>query len=118
MGQDSRDARPERSAGDAFAADASADAGRAFVDVVVRYIDEARAGRGPVSSPLAPRALAARFDEPLPAHGAPLAEVLARVQRDVLSDCNRLYHPMYMGHQVSAPLPAAVWTELAAQFGL
>jgi L-2,4-diaminobutyrate decarboxylase len=29
----------------------------------------------------------------------------------VLPDSNRLYHPRYVGHQVSAPLPAAIWTE-------
>jgi L-2,4-diaminobutyrate decarboxylase len=34
------------------------------------------------------------------------------VRRDVMSDANRLYHPMYAGHQVSAPLPAAVWAEV------
>jgi L-2,4-diaminobutyrate decarboxylase len=28
-----------------------------------------------------------------------------------MSDMNRLMHPMYVGHQVSAPLPAAVWME-------
>ena len=41
----------------------------------------------------------------------PLAEVIARLRDDVLPDCNRLYHPRYAGHQVSAPLPAAIWTE-------
>ena len=29
----------------------------------------------------------------------------------MLPDCNRLTHPRSMGHQVSAPLPVAVWTE-------
>lgn len=55
--------------------------------------------------------LARRFAEPVPRHGRPLAEVLARLERDVLSDVNRLAHPMYLGHQVSAPLAASVWTE-------
>src|SRR5690606_26891940 len=31
---------------------------------------------------------------------------------DVASDANHLLHPMAVGHQVSAPLPAAVWTEM------
>ena len=43
--------------------------------------------------------------------GRPLEEVLARLSHDVLPDCNRLTHPRSMGHQVSAPLPVAVWTE-------
>jgi L-2,4-diaminobutyrate decarboxylase len=55
--------------------------------------------------------LARRFDEPVPRVGRPLADVLARLDRDVLADVNRLSHPMYLGHQVSAPLAAAVWTE-------
>ena len=92
-------------------ADTGADAGAAFAALVAHYFAETREERGPVSTPRAPIALAARFAEPLPARGRPLAEVLARVERDVLGDSNRLYHPMYMGHQVSAPLPAAVWAE-------
>lgn len=75
------------------------------------YLAATRAGEGPVSSALTPAALARRFDEPLPRAGHPLADVVERVARDVLSDVNRLYHPMYLGHQVSAPLPAAVWME-------
>jgi hypothetical protein len=55
--------------------------------------------------------MAGRFAEPLPAEGRPLAEVAARLARDVVEGANRLSHPMYMGHQVSAPLPAAVWAE-------
>jgi L-2,4-diaminobutyrate decarboxylase len=64
-----------------------------------------------VSTSLAPDALYARFDEPLPRAARPLDEVLARLARDVLADVNRLTHPMAMGHQVSAPLPAAIWAE-------
>jgi L-2,4-diaminobutyrate decarboxylase len=55
--------------------------------------------------------LAARFAEPLPLTGRPLAEVLARLERDVVAESNHLLHPRSMGHQVSAPLAAAVWTE-------
>ena len=60
---------------------------------------------------MSPSDLAARFEEPLPAEGRPLDDVLARLRNDVLPDCNRLTHPRSMGHQVSAPLPVAVWTE-------
>jgi len=47
----------------------------------------------------------------VPLDGRPLADVLARIERDILPDVNRLSHPMYMGHQVSAPLAASIWTE-------
>ena len=36
---------------------------------------------------------------------------MARLRADVIADSNHLYHPRYVGHQVSASLPAAAWTE-------
>ncbi|RPI21684.1 MAG: aminotransferase class V-fold PLP-dependent enzyme, partial [Actinobacteria bacterium] len=85
--------------------------GTAFARLVADYLRQTRSRSGPVSTPLSAAELAQRFDEPLPAHGRRLGEVLARLERDVLPDCNRLMHPRSMGHQVSAPLPASVWTE-------
>ena len=95
----------------AIEADAGRDAAALFVELAAGYLAEAGAGRGPVSTPHAPAALARRFAEPLPRAGRPLADVAARLARDVVADANRLTHPMAMGHQVSAPLPAAVWAE-------
>ncbi len=92
-------------------ADASAETGAAFAALIARYLADTGRGTGPVSTSLDPDVIAARFDEPLPARGQPLDAVLARLGRDVLSDVNRLSHPMYLGHQVSAPLAAAVWAE-------
>ena len=91
--------------------DTAREAGAGFLDLVADYFADTRTGEGPVSTSLTPAEIAARFDEPLPREGRPLAEVVERLRREVLADCNRLYHPMYIGHQVSAPLPAAVWTE-------
>jgi L-2,4-diaminobutyrate decarboxylase len=96
---------------DDLADDARADAGTAFVRLVADYFAATADRLGPVSTPLTPAELAARFDAPMPAEGRPLDDVLAQVARDVLPDCNRLMDPRYMGHQVSAPLPAAVWAE-------
>ena len=95
----------------ALDADASAEAGERFLQVIAHYLAVTGRGEGPVSTALSPEALVARFREPLPREGRSLAEVVTRLERDVLSDVTRLNHPMYMGHQVSAPLPAAVWTE-------
>jgi L-2,4-diaminobutyrate decarboxylase len=92
--------------------DATREAGLPFVDLVARYFAETRAGEGRVSPPLDPVAMAARFREPLPRTGQPLEAVVERLARDVVADANRLFHPMYVGHQVSAPLPVAVWTDL------
>ena len=92
-------------------ADASADAGAAFARLVSDYLAAHGRAAGRRLDAASPDDLAGRFDEPLPRDGQPLDEVLARVARDVLPDCNRLMDPRYMGHQVSAPLPAAVWAE-------
>jgi glutamate/tyrosine decarboxylase-like PLP-dependent enzyme len=94
-----------------FEADTGADAGRLFTDLVARYLADTREGRGPVSRAVPAAELDRRFDEPLPREGRPLADVVARLEREIVADANRLYHPMYLGHQVSAPLPAAIWTE-------
>lgn len=91
--------------------DAGGEAGHRFADLTARYLTDAYAGEGAVSTSKSAGELAERFDEPLPRHGVPLAEVLQRLERDVLADTNRLAHPMAMGHQVSPPLPAAIWTD-------
>jgi L-2,4-diaminobutyrate decarboxylase len=91
--------------------DMSLDVGAQFAALTARYLADTRTGDGPVSTPRSPAELAARFDEPLPRDGRPMAEVIARLRDEVIPDCNRLYHPRYAGHQVSAPLPAAIWTE-------
>jgi len=91
--------------------EAGAETAAAFTQLAVDYLENTRAGDGRVSTALTPAALAARFAEPLPEFGRPLGDVLARLTSDVMPDCNRLTHPRSMGHQVSAPLPVAVWTE-------
>lgn len=95
-----------------LADDESPDAARAFADIAASLYANARREAGPVSTALTPAEIAQRFDEPMPQDGRPLREVLERLERDVLRDANHLLHPMAMGHQVSAPLPAAVWTEV------
>jgi glutamate/tyrosine decarboxylase-like PLP-dependent enzyme len=95
----------------ALDADFEPEAARLFLDLTCKYIAGARSGLGPVSTGHSPAELARRFEEPLPLDGLPLPEVIARLGRDVLPDANRLLHPMYMGHQVSGPLPAAIWVE-------
>lgn len=82
-----------------------------FATLTADYLAQTRTGTGPVSTPRSAAELAARFDEPMPRVGRPLADVVARLRDEVIPDCNRLYHPRYAGHQVSAPLPAAIWTE-------
>ena len=96
---------------DEIEGDADASVARAFLDLATGYLASSRSGDGPVSTALDADAIAKRFDEPLPERGMPVEGIVARIEREILPDCNRLYHPMYMGHQVSPPLPAAIWAE-------
>ncbi len=91
--------------------DATPDAAAQVISLATTYLETTRRGEGPVSSGRSPNEIAARFDEPMPEEGADLATIVARIERDVLADANRLAHPMYMGHQVSFPLSTAVWTD-------
>jgi L-2,4-diaminobutyrate decarboxylase len=96
---------------DRIEADMSPDAAAPFAAIAAGYLSRTRRGDGPVSTRLTPSELAARFAGGFPEDGSPLEDVLLRVANDVVAESNWLYHPRYMGHQVSAPLPAAVWTE-------
>ncbi len=93
--------------------DRTRDTGALFVDLIARYFEQTGRGDEAVSLATTYDERRARFDEPMPRDGRPMADVVARLERDVFGGANRLSHPMYMGHQVSAPLPAAVWTEAA-----
>lgn len=97
---------------DALDADATLEAAGPFLRMAAACFADTRAGDGPVSTALGRREIAARFDEPLPMGMRSLDDVAARLDRDVLRDANHLLHPMYLGHQVSAPLAAAVWSEV------
>ncbi|MEO8562714.1 MAG: pyridoxal-dependent decarboxylase [bacterium] len=91
--------------------DASLESALLFSALAAEYLADTRTGEGPVSTALSSSEIAERFDEPIPLDGMPLETVVARIRAQVLPDCNRLSHPRYAGHQVSAPLPATIWTE-------
>ncbi len=97
--------------GTALESDSTREAAFLFLDLVAHHLGETRRAAGPVSTTCSVGELAARFDEPLPRRGKSLGDVVTRIARDVITDANHLTHPMYMGHQVSAPLPAAIWSE-------
>jgi len=91
--------------------DTGADVAALFSALAAEYLAQTRTGEGRVSTAHTPDEIASRFDEPLPRGGHAIEDVVARVRDEVIPDCNRLYHPRYVGHQVSAPLPAAIWSE-------
>ena len=92
-------------------ADTSLAVGEQFAGVTARYFESTRRGDGQVSTPRSAEELAQRFEEDFPRDGLPVSEILERLEREVLADANKYYHPMYMGHQTSAPLPVGVWME-------
>ena len=92
-------------------ADTSLEVGKQFAAVTARYFEKTRGGAGQVSTPHTPEQLAQRFSEELPRQGLPVGEIIDRLEREVLADANKYYHPMYMGHQTSAPLPVGIWME-------
>lgn len=102
--------RVEAAALAALTEDAAEAAGAAFVRIVTDYYDRAWAAVGPVSADAGPPLPAALVGPP-PQEGCSLERLAERLSVDVLPRSNRLAHPMAMGHQVSPPLPAAVWVE-------
>lgn len=91
--------------------DATPESARILLDVATDFLADTRDGAGRVSTAHIPESLVRRFDEPIPSGERSLREIAERLRDDVVSDSNALYHPMYMGHQTAAPLPAAIWTE-------
>lgn len=92
-------------------ADTSLEAAQPILALAADYLARTRSGEGPVSTWHSAEVIADRLNEPLPRRSRPLPDVARRLSSLLLEDVNRLAHPMYIGHQVSAPLPAAVWTD-------
>src|SRR5438105_4867242 len=92
-------------------ADTSLEVGQQFAAVTARYLESTRRGEGQVSTPRTIEELDRRFAEDFPVGGRAVEEIIARLEQEVLADANKYYHPMYMGHQTSAPLAVGVWME-------
>lgn len=92
-------------------ADTSLAAAEPLLALAAEYLTSTRDGTGPVSTWHSAQTIVDRLEAELPRKGRPLPEVARRLAMHLLEDVNRLAHPMYIGHQVSAPLPAAVWTD-------
>lgn len=91
--------------------DSTLAAAEPLLSLVEQYFTETRTGKGSVSTWHSAEMISDRIQGPIPRRPRPLAEVARRLSSLLLPDINRLAHPMYIGHQVSAPLPAAVWTD-------
>lgn len=96
---------------EALETDATLEAALPLLTLASNYLTGTRTGEGPVSTWHSAQTIADRLEDEMPSRGKPMADVVRRLENSLLSDVNRLAHPMYIGHQVSAPLPAAVWTD-------
>jgi len=92
-------------------ADTSLETAQQFAAVTARYLASTRTGSGQVSTPHTNEEIAARFAEELPREGRSIEGIIDRLEKQVMADANKYYHPMYMGHQTSAPLPIGIWME-------
>lgn len=101
----------KRSIIDEIEGDMAPEVAAAFMQLALEYLTETRDATQRATTAHSARELAARFDEPLPAAGRSIDEVVKRLRTEVIADSHRLYHPRYMGHQMSGSLPAAIWTE-------
>jgi L-2,4-diaminobutyrate decarboxylase len=96
----------------AIADDERPESARLFAELAARFLRESAAGDRPVTTSLDAETLYRMLPREMPAAGAPLADVLEEVHRVILDHSIRLSHPMALGHQVSAPLPASVWSDI------
>lgn len=86
--------------------------GKQVVDQVADHLRRALAGAGPVTVTRDPEELLATV---APIGGAPSGPAgLVTLLGSVMEHSTQVHHPGFMGHQVSAPLPAAVLAEMVA----
>jgi glutamate/tyrosine decarboxylase-like PLP-dependent enzyme len=86
--------------------------GRAVTKIISDYarsLDEL-----PVTSDVTPGDLEKIFDEPLPAQGLGVDEILARFESDVAPHAMQIPSPRYYGLFNPTPLPIAVWADALA----
>ncbi len=82
-----------------------------YLRLAAQYLSVSRNGEQAKPVSMEPEALLNVVAAIPPEEGRTAAQVVEKIERELLPNSNWLYHPRCLGHQVSAPLPAAVWTE-------
>jgi len=93
----------------AMEADRALEAAAPFARLAADYFARSLAEARPVTTHLSPDAIAAALEPPAE-HGRTMTEVAQRLAV-LVEHSIWLAHPRYMGHQMAAPSPAAVWAE-------
>jgi glutamate/tyrosine decarboxylase-like PLP-dependent enzyme len=86
--------------------------GRAVTKIISDYTRSL--DKMPVTSDATPGELEKIFDEPLPAQGLGVDEILARFESDVAPHAMQIPSPRYYGLFNPTPLPIAVWADALA----
>ncbi len=86
--------------------------GYQFVDMIVEYWKGLEGRR--VYGPLSPVGLDEMFEEPLPEHGEPLADVLQECRTQVFPNTMAIGSRRYFGMMNPAPMPVAVFADALA----
>jgi L-2,4-diaminobutyrate decarboxylase len=88
--------------------------GRSLVDHLADYLHRALRGDLPVLPWRPPAELAAAWETPFSEAPDSDPRALGSLLARVIAESNHLHHPRYVGHQVTAPLPAAALADLAS----
>ena len=86
--------------------------GQAVVEIISEYA--ATLDSRKVTSTATPADLEKLFSGSLPETGSPIAEILARLQSDVLPHAMQVASPRYYGQFNPTPLPIGVWADALA----
>ncbi|HKY34070.1 MAG TPA: aminotransferase class I/II-fold pyridoxal phosphate-dependent enzyme [Candidatus Polarisedimenticolia bacterium] len=88
------------------------DVGHSLVDRLAAYLEGI--GERPLFPGADPDELERLFDEPVPRHGTPLAQVVEELERKLLPYCTHVGHPGYFGLITPSPAPAGILGDLMA----
>ncbi len=88
--------------------------GRSLIDHLADYLHRALRGELPVLPWRPPAELSAAWETPFSQAPDRDPRALESLFARVVAEANHLHHPRYVGHQVTAPLPAAALADLVS----
>lgn len=100
---------PSSPLGKAYDPEAFREIGHRMIDRVADYLVRAQAREVPVLQMPAPEVMIASWPSAFPGQGD--GQIVERLQQFV-EQANHLHNPGFVGHQVSAPLPAAILCDM------
>jgi aromatic-L-amino-acid decarboxylase len=105
-------AMPTPSARPAADLDEFRETGHRLVDLIANLLEDIE--HRALFPNIDPAQLTALFDEPLPAHPEPLADVVRELEQKLLPYCTHVNHPGYFGLITPSPTPAGILGDFLA----